>query len=336
MPTMNMRVAASVRATSQRLPNLSIQANVTGGYYDEAGNRGDWNDTVRGVVERSPLKSYNDPEWSNGYNTGVRLDFKRHNGYNDQERYRRQSLGFVKRQGTFVKYYWTSFNPYVDPLYHEDTNRTVERVFDLPIIFSFQPENMLFSRFGIQQLDEFEAFIHMSLFFELNYANMRKGCVEPACDPNTHNPEFYQRGYENYSYHGYSAQQMIPKAGDLVKIEAFDSLWTVESVQSGAPEFQFRWHKYWYRISLKTAYDSGMTVDQEVLNDPNQNNYVNDILNTQDPDSPSYNQYPLDVSCVVDQLKKDIIYRPPQVPPTVVDPTCDIRWYPCGDLMGQW
>ena len=336
MPTMSLRVGTDVRATSERLSNFSIQAHVSGGYYDQEFNKGNWNDTVKGIVERTPKANYNDPEWSYEYNQGVRLDFRRHNGYNDQQRYIRQSKGFVKRQGTFTKYYVTSFEPYSDPLYKEDGNRTVERMFDFPVILTFQPENELYSRFGVQPMDQFDAYIHMDLFYELNYANLQKYCVQPACDPSTHNPEYYQRGYDNFSYHGYSSQQMIPKAGDLIKIEAFRDLYRIESVQIGAPEYQFRWHRYWFRIALKSAFDNGMTVSNEVTYDPNQQNFLNGVMNTQDLTDGNFQPYFLDVSCDVDVLKKDIIFRPPQVPQDVQDITCDIRWYPCGDLMGQW
>ena len=126
---MKLHIAADIKSTIQRLSNFSIQANITGGYYDEPLNKGNWNDTIRGIVERKPQSKYNSPDWSYDYNTGVRNDFKRHDGINDQEKYRRQSMGYVKRQGTLVKYYSTSFEPYSNPLYKEDTNRTIERVF---------------------------------------------------------------------------------------------------------------------------------------------------------------------------------------------------------------
>lgn len=343
MPIINLSMGWDVRDTCKKLPNISLQANVSAPY---------WNDTTGGMVERSEKKQINEPDWSYQSNTGVSSFFKRHNGFRDQERYQRVSRNFVIREGTLVKYYTSSFDPYSsDPIYHEDNNREIERYFDVPLILSFQPENEIYSRFGIQHLDEFEVHLHMGLFLELNYANLRKIGVVPACPTNEHNPIWWQRGYEAFRYHGYTFQQIAPKTGDLLKLESFNTLYEIESVKDAAPEYQHRWRKYWWKLFLRPAVDSGQSISEEVLNDPEQEGFINNLLGTQTGDidtneetvvggdlggADSVPSWPFDVSCVVNEVKKDILFHPIEVAPEVEDVSCSPNWYPCGDKFGQW
>jgi len=332
MPTFTLPLSYDIRDSSKDIHNFSILANVS---------KALWEDRNKGILERSEKRQINAPEWSFQHNTGVSSYFKRHNGFKDQERHNRVTRNFTLRQGTFVKYYATSYDPYGDTLYHEDNNRVVERYFDLPVILSFQPENEIYNRFGIQHLDEFEIHVHMSLFMELQYASLRRACIEPACNPGDHNPIWSQRGYEDYRYYGYTAEQMFPKPGDYLKIEAFDSLYAVESVKDAAPEYQHRWRKYWWKLFLKDAMDTGTTVSPDVLNDPEQEGFINDMLGTQTgagitDDLGNTRQWPFDASCAVEELKKSVLFRPPEVPKDVENISCDPNFYACPDKFGKW
>lgn len=332
MATITLSLSYDIRDESKELPNLSILANVS---------RSLWEDRNSGFIERSEKRQINDPEWSFQHNTGVSSYFKRHNGFKDQERHNRVSRNFTIRQGTFVKYYATSYNPYTDGLYHEDNNRVIERYFDLPLILSFQPENEIYNRFGIQHLDEFEVHVHMSLFMELQYASLRRACVEPACSTSEHNPIWSQRGYEDFRYYGYTAEQIFPKPGDMLKIEAFNTLYTVESVKDAAPEYRHRWRKYWWKLFLKDAMDAGQTVAPDVLNDPEQEGFINKLIGKQSGDGMTDElgnkvTWPFDVSCQVETLKKDVLFRPPEVAEDVDNISCDNNFYPCYDKFGKW
>lgn len=332
MPTFTLPLSYNVRDDSKEMPNFSVLANVS---------RALWEDRNKGILERNEKRQINDPEWSFQHNTGLSTHFKRHNGFKDQERHSRVTRNFVLRQGTFVKYYATSYNPHNDPLYHEDNNREVERYFDLPVIMTFQPENEIYNRFGIQHLDEFEIHVHMNLFMELQFASLRRSCVEPACNPDEHNPIWSQRGYEDYRYYGYTAEQIFPKSGDYLKIEAFDTLYEVESVKDAAPEYQHRWRKYWWKLFLKDAMDTGKTVNPDVLNDPEQEGFINDLIGTQTgegikDDLGNSAQWPFDASCTVEELKKSVLFRPPEVDESVENVSCDDNFYACPDKFGKW
>jgi len=332
MPIIDLDISYNIRDITKPIHNFSVLANVSASFYE---------DVNKGIVSRGEKKSINEPDWSFQHNTGVSGYFKRHNGFRDQERYDRVSRNFMKRQGTFVKYYATSFSPDGDLLYHEDNNRVIERVFDLPIILSFQPENELYNRFGIQHLDEFETHFQMMLFLELNYASLRKHGVEPFSDPVEHNPIWSQRGYEAFRYHGYTAQQIIPKAGDKVKVESFDTLYEVESIKDAAPEYQHRWRKYWWKVFMKDAHDTGQEISEDVLNDPEQKKFINDLIGQNDTslaggDDGRGDGYQFDVSSTVDKLKKDVLFRPPEVDNDVEDISGDINFYPDHDKFGGW
>ena len=194
-----------------------------------------WNDRTGGYVERSEKMQINNPDFQHDTRLGLVFYNRRHNAFRDQERYNVMSRAFVNRQGTLYKYYTTSLKVNNTPLFHEDSNREVERVFDLPVLMGFNPQNELYSRFGIQYTTKQEIYVHMGLFLELNYRSLRELGVKPACDPNEHNPIWYQRGYEDFRYYGYTAAQIFPKAGDLLKLEFNNILYQVDSVVDEIP-----------------------------------------------------------------------------------------------------
>jgi hypothetical protein len=44
----------------------------------------------------------------------------------------------------------------------------------------------------------------------------------------------------------------------------------------------------------------------------------------------------LAVNDTIDELKKDVLFRPPEVDKCVQDITNDPAYYACGSLLGQW
>jgi hypothetical protein len=64
------------------------------------------------------------------------------------------------------------------------------------------------------------------------------------------------------------------------------------------------------------------------------------ILYATDPDDPNASKpasgYSLDISSTIDELKKDVLFRPPEVDKCVEDITNDPANYACGNLLGQW
>ena len=114
-----------------------------------------------------------------------------------------------------------SYDTKADPLFHEDNSRNIDRIFDVRATITFTPQNELYARFGIQYTAKTEVLMHMGLFLEWNYRSLREHGVKPLCstDPKDHNPIWWQRGYEKFNYYGYTAAQIFPKAGDLLKAE---------------------------------------------------------------------------------------------------------------------
>lgn len=346
MPSILLEIGYSTRNYNKPIHNFSVLSSVSNPNYEK---------TTSGVASRHPKDSVNDPDWSFDNNYGMRGYFKKHNSFRDQELYNRISRGFVIRQGTDVKYYTTTYNPENDPLYHEDNNRTIDRVFDVPVIMSFQPEIELYNKLGIQQLDETEIYIHMGLFLEMNYQSLRRACIEPKCPINEHNPDlpnhnpiWSQRGYEAFRYYGYTFDQIAPKAGDKIKIEAFNTLYEIESVKDASPQYQHRWRKYWWRAFIKPAHDMGQTISQDVLEDPEQQKFINTLIGLQGggvtvdangnlvDENGNIIKNPLDATDAINELKKDILFRPPEVAPDVDNISEDPNFTPGNDDFGGW
>lgn len=339
MPSFILHLSGNCRATSVVVPNFSILAHVSPAL---------WTDRLGGYVERSEKMQINHPEFQHTTSMGHVFDYRRHNAFKDQNRYDIMARANVLRQGTYYKYYTTTFDVSNNPLFKEDSNRIVDRVFDLPVHMGFNPQNELYSRFGIQFTTKQEIYVHMGLFLESNYASLRRAGIKPLCDPKEHNPIWYQRGYEEFRYYGYTASQIFPKAGDKMKLEFNNVLYNVDSVVDELPEFEYKWRKYWWKLYLDTALDNGTQVSDDVLNDADQENFINNLLgrnslgNSDTPTDPNASSNPLDsgyifdVSKTIDELKKDVLYRPPEVDKCVQDITNDPSYYACGDLLGQW
>lgn len=338
MPAFILPVSGNVRATSVVVPNFSILASVSPHM---------WDSRTGGYVERSEKSQINHPDFQHDTRLGKTFYYRRHNAFRDQERYNIMSRAQVLRQGTYYKYYTTTINVESNPLFHEDAAREVDRYFDLPVHMGFNPQNELYARFGIQFTTKQEVYVHMGLFLELNYESLRNAGVKPQCDPSEHNPIWYQRGYEEFRYYGYTASQIFPKAGDLMKLEFNNVLYQVDTVVDELPEYEYKWRKYWWKLYLDTALDNGKKISDDVINSPDQEHFIDHLLGrnsigtstdgqADENAKPTTSGYQFDVSSAIDELKKDVLFRPPEVNKCVEDVTNDPAYYACGNLLGQW
>lgn len=330
MSQITLAIEANVRDLNARMHNFSLLSSVSEHYFEALS---------RSNSELGEKHRINNPDWTYQHNTGISPYFKRHNGLRDQERHNRISRNFTLRQGTLAKYYTTSFDASGDPLYNEDNNRIIERVFDLPIFTSFQAENELYARFNIQHSDEDEAFFHMTLFLELNYQSLRRAGVAPLCPEDAHNPIWSQRGYERFVFHGYTYDQIAPKPGDKMKIESFDSLYEIENVKDANPESQHRGRKYWWRIFYKDAFDQSQEISTDVLLDPEQKQFINDLMGTQMGLTDNLGNpidWEFDRSKKIDELKKDVLFRPPEVEHDVENISEDPDFHPGNNKFHGW
>lgn len=307
-----------------------------------------WNDRLGAYVERSEKAQINNPVMSRDKNLGVRFHYRRHNAFLDQERYDRMSADFVKRQGVFIKYYTSTMDVDSNSLFKEDNLRTIDREFDFQVLVEFQPQQELYDRFGISFSDKMELQVHMMYFLEMNYQSLREAGIKPNCPPTEHNPIWYQRGYEDFRYYGYTAQQIFPKAGDMLKFEFNNILYQVTKVNDEQPNYEYKQRKYWWKLFIDTAVDSGQEVSEDVLQKPEQESFINNLLgkttlNKIDLDTGSdasnsvtKGQYEFAVNATVDELKKDVLFRPPEVPDCVEDITKSPAYQPCDTLLGGW
>jgi hypothetical protein len=335
MPSITITVKSNVRNPNKKIHNFSVLSHVSGYFYDKKSN---------GYISRDPKTSYNNPEWSFDHNTGNTGIFKKHNGYNDQERTRRKINNYIKRQGEQVHYFVKSYNPEGDIFYHEDPNGEIMYSFELPMLLSYQPENELYEKWGIQHTDEHELHASITNFFELHYVALKKAGIAPHKYPNIHNPIYYHRGYEDFCFHGYTAQQIFPKAGDRIKYEAFNNVYTIQSVKDSDPNTQHRSMKYFFKFYAKDSVDDSTKVSNDLLSSGvNADKYISELFGTQvlDDNGNVKSDYFLDSSKAVDKLKKDVLYIPPEVcdsPSTDSDNdiTQNAHYHPGAEYFGKW
>lgn len=332
-------VRGNCRARNEERKNFSVLTHVSEHL---------WNDRLGAYVERSEKAQINNPVMSRDRNLGVRFHYRRHNAFLDQERYDRMSSDFVKRQGVFIKYYTVTMDVDSNSLFHEDNLRTVDREFDFQVLIGFQPQKELYDRYGIQFDGKMELQFLMTYFLECNYQSLREHGIKPACAPTEHNPIWYQRGYEDFRYYGYTAQQIFPKAGDMLKFEFNNILYQVTKISDEQPEYEYKQRKYWWKVFVDTAVDSGQKVSDDVLKKPEQENFINNLLGkttfekgemeagADAAKATTTDEYPFAVNATVDELKKDVLFRPPEVPECVDNITESPSYQPCEKLLGGW
>lgn len=339
MPSMKLDVKGYCRSTAVRVPNFSVLAHVSDGM---------WDSRAEGWVERSEKMQANQPAFEHTNRMGLVFRNRRHNAFKDQNRYDIMTRAFVERNGTLFKYYTTTFDAASNPLTKEDNSRVIDRVFDIPIMLGFNPQNELYARFGIQYTTKMEIYIHMGLFLELNYRSLREAGIKPICSPDTHNPIWQQRGYEKFCYYGYTSSQIFPKAGDLMKMEYNNITYQIDTITDELPEYEYKWRKYWWKAYLDTAIDNGQTVSEDVANSPVNQHFIDNLFGRNslgqatdgsDPNKTivDTNGNPLSIpKDDLAMLKEDILFRPPEVDKCVKDVTNDPDFYACNQLFGQW
>lgn len=284
----------------------------------------------------------NNPDWALEPQTGFTHYFRKHNGFRDQELHDRIILDQYDRLAHAANYYTTTYDTSSDPIWHEDNNRTIDRVFEIRIMMDIQKEDEVYSLLGIKGLDELDAHIHMTSFLRQNYQNLMEMGITPMTDTSEHNPILYQRGYEEFNYHGYKACQIIPKAGDLIKLEAYDKLYKIEAITDADPGVQHRYRKYFWKVSMREYRDDAKSISTDVAESPLNQNFINDLFGTagvftEDNEGETLTGSQFESSGSVDEAKlDDIVQRPTQVPEEVEDPTQDPRFYPGFDNYGGW
>ena len=338
MPSFPLEVESYVRARHVIVPEFSVMANVSQPLRD---------DLAAGFIARTPKDNYNKPDYEHNNYLGYRAFFRNEDAFHSQKKYNDLTRDFTENHGSRILYYTTTFDTSANPLTKEDNTRTIDRVIDMRAIVTFNPQNEIYKRFGIQFTDKTEIAIHMGLFLERNYRSLMDAGIEPLCDPGLHDVEWSQRGYSTFVYHGYTAAQIFPKAGDLMKFEYNNILYQISSITDEWPEYEYMWHKYWWKAYIEVATDNGQNVSQEVQDNPLNQHFIDNLFGSMslgkatDGDATatladgSGNPLALDDKTLL-ELKDDVLFRPPEVDKCIKDVTADPNYHPCGAYLGSW
>lgn len=252
--------------------------------------------------------------------------FQLHNKFANQSHYNNIARQYVEQKGAQAIYYVTTLKTTKKPVYVGNQVQDIIRVFHTKVCGDtvVQPELMKLSRFGALSLDETSVIVHKDMFFIHNMRNLKENGIAPELDPNKHNPWISQRGYADFNYHGYSAQQIFPKAGDLIKPEWIEELYVITDVNEKIPELSFSLRSYYFKFGLKGYKDDHKEVATDVRSDSmNTNDYVQqkfDQTNTLEVGSVVNNGpvIPTDNTDLFFKKldnKDDVLFRPEEVPP---------------------
>lgn len=254
--------------------------------------------------------------------------FQTHNKFANQSLYNNLARQYVEQKGAQMIYYVTNISTRKKTPFIGTQTQDVLRSFHVKVVGDtvVQPELMKFSKFGSLGLDETSVIIHKDMFFIHNLRNLRENGIEPEMDPTKHNPWISQRGYSDFNYHGYSAKQIFPKAGDLIKPEWIEELYVLVDVNEKIPELSFSLRGYYFKLGLKAYKDDHRNITQDAnIESMNTNNYISEkfdqgnsvevgtTVNNGPIENPEYDG--TDMFWKKLDTKDDVLFRPEQVPP---------------------
>lgn len=256
--------------------------------------------------------------------------FMLHNKFADQSLYNNLSAQYIEQNGVQCIYYVSTLSKTKKPVFIGNQTQHIVRSFHMKVSGDsiIQPELIKMSRFGATGLDQTSMVIHQEVFFKHNMRNLKENGIAPTMDPNKHNPWISQRGYADFNYRGYSAEQIFPKAGDLIKPEWIETLYVIDSVNTKISDQSFLQRSYYFKLSIREYHDDHRNVSDDVkIESTNTEGYVQNkfdqdivldvgpVIDNGPVDNPEYK----DTTKFWNDLnnKDDVLYRPDTVLPEV-------------------
>lgn len=265
--------------------------------------------------------------------------FMLHNKFAQQSLYNNLSAQYFNQNGVQVIYYVSSISKAKKIPFIGTQTQNIERSFHTKIQgdTTIQPEMIKFAKFGATGLDTTKIIVHRELFFKHNMRSLQENGIAPLLDPSKHNPWVSQRGYADFNYMGYSAEQIFPKAGDLVKPEWIETLYVVDGINPIVTEMTFMQRNYYFGLTIREYHDDHRDISSDLLNDSsNTEGYIEnkfdqsnslDVGNLID-NGPVTNPDYEDTSKFWETMnnKDDVLFRPDDIPPEVKNITNDKRY----------
>jgi len=180
------------------------------------------------------------------------------------------------QNGVKTDYYITDYNTSRDQIYGEDTDRTILRKFPVILYYMLPKQDQLFSKFGIEDLDNFKMWVAKDTFAMSSTLQ---------ADDATYN---FTRG---------SFPQYVPKVGDLVRSKASSNqvIYEILNVKDSPQDNQFLQSKNVWEFQVRVYRDLHLNLS------PTTSATMTSISAFTDQDDY------IDINDVIDTEKTDII-----------------------------
>jgi len=202
------------------------------------------------------------------------FDFESSKYDKDRKLYDRIISEAYNHNGVSMQYYIVTFDTSYDKIFGEDNDRCAERKFDIMTYYDLPKEEELWSKFGIEGIDNFHMYISKKTFE-----------VESTTGITVSGGSTKQ--YDIYDSY-------IPRAGDIIKAAYNDYYYEVIDVHNTTEIFLQGYHSWDLIVQpfKDESLDSSATLSGDDLT-----NYISqdDILN---------------ISGAIDEEKGDILYDP--------------------------
>ena len=204
----------------------------------------------------------------------------------------------VNHYGVPMVYYMVSFDTTYDPIFGEDCNRRYVRKFDIMSYYELPNEDHLWTKFGIEGLDNFHIYISIKHFWAQSTMGIRLG----AFDGKMFNRGFDVNSKEADRYDIYAS--VTPKVGDIIKAKYNDYYYEIINVKREKEQFLQKKHSW--DLTCKPYINEQLTASK--------------ILSGDDITKYNTNTDIFGVSGTVDQQKINILYQPAGSEENINDP----------------
>ena len=238
------------------------------------------------------------------FDTELLFDRQSDSYESEREVYRVMQTEMFSKFGTPFLWYITSFNKNYDQQFGEDSNRVVERAFEIMAMITDLPENHMTYNFQLSSVDSFKFYISIEHFkwqsaldlpkpsdlsgqkitnYSINHLTQDLGTGSVGWSEEFLNSEFSSEFEIGTPFRSY-----IPKVGDIVKMKFNNYLYSVVDVHE--EDVMFHQHKHTWTILVNKFTNNHDSISTDI-NEPSIVTTINSVVDEND------------VSDIVDELK---------------------------------
>ncbi len=194
---------------------------------------------------------------------------------NEKDLYKSLLTEGYNKNGVPMEYYLVSYDTSFDPIFGEDNDRRLERKFDVMAYYELPEEEELYSRLGIEGLDNFVIWISKEHFKHVS----------------TYGPDAFSVSGATSGEGSFA--EILPCGGHIIKPKYTDIYFEIQELKM--EDEMFHQEKHTHTLLLRRLKDEGLTIPPSLSGD--------DIVDAISGDDI------LDITDSIDLEKTDVLFN---------------------------